>query len=501
MGMPHEEIRFYRMLRLLSMGNQSLLRMPVCIPKGGEDMSADVSGASHLEPRTSGFQPVKLLEVELDRPLLAIPVYDRQAGKGYRRAQVLVCLHAQPLGLVDLEWEETGPDETQLAERIWQTLAPAINEHLHEDGLPEAAGLSARGLQVEAMPPCLQARAQFLAHAPFASVIVCTRDRAEHLERCLDLLTQLAYPHYEIIVVDNAPKTLATADLVARRYAHLASIRYVREDRPGLAWARNCGLEHARGEIVAYIDDDERPSPHWLTELARGFASAENVACVTGLCLPAELETPAQVWFEQFGGLYRERGFRELAFNLTNHRPRDPLFPYMPSKMGVGGNMAFSTAPLRTLGGFDPALGTGTMARGGEEGAAFLEVIKKGYTLIYRPAALVRHFHHRDYDGYRRQLYGYGVSVTAFLTASIMRDPRRILDLAAMFPSALRYLLSPQSPRSAKMQDYPKELNRLEMKGMLYGPLAYMRSQWHLRSIMRQFGPQGAPGGNEGGAP
>ena len=77
------------------------------------------------------------------------------------------------------------------------------------------------------------------------SVIVCTRDRTEQLNRCLNELLSVKYPEYEIIVVDNAPSDERTAKLVE----NLDSVRYVREDNPGLDWARNRGIEEAKYEI------------------------------------------------------------------------------------------------------------------------------------------------------------------------------------------------------------------------------------------------------------
>ena len=77
--------------------------------------------------------------------------------------------------------------------------------------------------------------------------------------------------------------------------------------------------------------------------------------------------------------------------------------------------MAFRTDWLRTNGGFDPATGAGTPARGGDDLDAFLRVVLDGRTLVYEPAAIVRHYHRRDYASLRRQAYGYGVGLGAYL--------------------------------------------------------------------------------------
>src|SRR5690349_21511796 len=85
---------------------------------------------------------------------------------------------------------------------------------------------------------------------PFVSVVVATRDRPETLSACLHSLAAVAYPNFEVVVVDNCPSSSASAQLVARLQPTMPWLRYVREDRPGLASAHNCGLAHARGEIL-----------------------------------------------------------------------------------------------------------------------------------------------------------------------------------------------------------------------------------------------------------
>ncbi len=440
------------------------------------------------EPELTRFQPVRLLEVELSESLPPISAYDAQTDRHYQHARVLVRLHTKPLGLIDLRLDQEVQSPDAYVGQIWQTLQSAINAHLSQDGLPEVNGVDTAGLPCSKEPACLQERRRCLVQAPFVSVIVCTRDRTEQLAACLPSLLKLDYPHFEIIVVDNAPKTSATADLIRERYGHLPQVRYVREDRPGLSWARNCGLQQAQGEIVAYTDDDVLVDPYWLAELAQGFQITENVACVTGLTLSAELETLAQDWFEQFGGLSKGRGFKGGIFDNTRHRAQNPLYP--APALGAGVNMAFKTSILRGLGGFDPALGAGTLTAGGEDTLAFYKVIHKGFTLVYEPAVLVRHFHRRDYAGLRKQLYGYGIAVTAFFTKCLLDDPKCVVDLVRLLPNASSYLLSPQSPRIAERRaNYPHELDRIELLGMAYGPLAYLRSLWHKRQIVGQFGP------------
>lgn len=415
------------------------------------------------------FEPTQVYEVELAQPLPALP--GRQ-----RRALVLARLHSQPIGLVELSVPADGLSATALAQAIGQALGGELNAHLRADGLAEVAALSAAGLPLADTPQCLRERERLLSGAPWVSVVIATRDRADQLQVAMDSVLAQAYPGFDLIVVDNAPRTEATAELVRERYGQTPNVRYVREDRPGLAAAHNAGLAVARGEIIAFTDDDVRVDVHWLAELARGFAFAEDVACVTGLIVPAELETPAQKWLEQFGSF--SKGLTLRAFNLGRHRPPDPLFPFTAGRFGSGANMAFHAATLRAWGGFDPATGTGTPALGGDDLAAFLRVIVSGQTLVYQPAALLYHRHRREYDALRRTAYGYGVGFGAFLTKAVLDHPWLLLDLLGRLPRGLRYLLSPHSAKNRnKRADYPAELNALERRGMLAGPFAYLRSR------------------------
>ncbi len=73
------------------------------------------------------------------------------------------------------------------------------------------------------------------------------------------------------------------------------------------------------------------------------------------MIVPAELETPAQVWLEQYGGF--NKGFEARLFNLSNHKPASPLYPYTAGVFGSGANMAFTRAALNEIGGFDPRWG------------------------------------------------------------------------------------------------------------------------------------------------
>lgn len=432
-----------------------------------------------VDDQAVGYTPVRVLEIELAGPLPAILAFDEEKGGSYQRAYCLIRLHTKPLGLIELniDADELRPDA--YVQKIWQSLQLQINEHLRQDGLSPVTMLTAQGLPAIGTPACIDEREQFLAHAPFVSVIVPTHDRPGPLAACLASLLCLDYPRYEVIVVDNAPSSSATEELVLNLSDHAPSLRYVREDRPGPSWARNRGIKVAGGAILAFTDDDVIVDAYWLVDLVRGFAAAEHVACVTGLVLPMELETPAQFLFEEFGGF--NKGFTRHVFrrDMADVYPKLPLHPYVSGRFGTGASMAFTADFLHEVGGFDPALGGNGPSRNGQDIAVFFEVMVRGYTLVYEPASLLYHLHRREYSALCKQIYNYGVGLTALLTKAVLNNPLRLFDLLAKVPYGLFFLLSARSPKNRKRSErYPEELILLERKGMLYGPLAYLQSRW-----------------------
>lgn len=244
------------------------------------------------------------------------------------------------------------------------------------------------------------------ASFPPISVVICTRNRTALLERCLTSVNSLEYPEFEVIVIDNAPDDEGTIRLVER----FPFFRYVREDRPGLDWARNRGIQEARHDIIAFTDDDATVDPGWLTGLALGFQN-RAVMAVTGLVTAMEMDTQAQVLFEHvYGGM--GKGFAGRLFHRDRMRPSELIAIH---SVGVGANMAFRRAVFEQLGEFDTALDVGTPASGAGDLDMFHRVVAAGMPLWYEPRALVRHQHRRELAALERQLYNDGRSFGVYL--------------------------------------------------------------------------------------
>jgi GT2 family glycosyltransferase len=413
----------------------------------------------------AGFSPVRMLDIELTRPLPAIG-YDGR----HEQLFVLGRLCTEPVSVCAVQIDKEGLTPDQLGALLWPEFREPVAERFVAAGLPEPRALSGDGLEGTAAAwPFLQHRQAVLAAAPFVSVVICTRDRPDQLETCLRCLSSQEYPSFEVVVVDNAPGD-AVRDIVAAGYAGRPT-RYVPERRPGLSWARNTGIAAASGEIIAFLDDDEEPDRHWLTGLACGFARGNDIGCVSGMVLPARLDTAAEQLFEQLGGHSQVRGFSAAIF--SRHGPQSPLYPLPP--FGVGANMAFRREALASIGGFDVALGAGTPTLAGEDTLALTLILLAGYRIAYEPAALMRHHHRGDLDSLGHQLRGYGVGLTAFYAALLRHRPSVLPALLWLMPAAFGYLRNGRDRRTTPL-DLPDGLRLRQRRWMLTGPVAYLRS-------------------------
>ena len=316
---------------------------------------------------------------------------------------------------------------------------------------------------------------------PPISVVICTRDRPQSLQRCLDSFRALDYQSFEIIVVDNAPTSAATERLVAE-CAIDQRVRYVREDRPGLDWARNRGIEEARSDIIAFTDDDVRVDPGWLRGFARAFADPDTVL-VTGLVVPAELATEAQVVFEDWcGGMGKgmlpssyQRDELSAAAQLGSHH------------LGVGANMAFRRDWITRIGGFDTALDVGTPSHGAGDLDIFERCIMSGDVARYEPTAMVWHYHRRDMRALRRQITDNGRAFGVFLLSRWLKHHR-----AGVFSYAFRiwfgWLVGRAVRHLLRREPMPLALQACEWWGALQAPWAYYATYKNDRAVRQRPG-------------
>jgi glycosyltransferase involved in cell wall biosynthesis len=422
---------------------------------------------------------VKLLVVDVEHRVPDVP--PPSVGEQW----VLVRFHGSPLGI--LQVGVGGCAATELARRISREFAPRILRHLAGDGIGSGDDVLPEPL----IPGCPRFAGLEL---PFITVAVCTRNGAERLPSCLRALDALRYPasRIERIVVDNAPSDDRVAELVA---AH-PGIRYVVEPRPGLDWARNRAVLAASGEIVAFTDDDVSVDDGWAEAIGRSFASDPGIDGITGLVVPDEIDYGAQRLFEDYGGF--NRGYDRQYYSgkpgmrLARRFAGAGLF-------GTGANMAFRKALFERIGLFDPALDVGTPTNGGGDLEMFFRTLKEGGTLLYEPAAIVRHRHRTTYQALKAQLTNNGLGFYSYLVRSARAYPDEratLLRFGAwwMWWWNLRRLL-----RSlVRPAEFPRDLILAELRGSLAGLTRYRQARVQAAQIEGRFGPQlpAAPAGD-----
>lgn len=304
------------------------------------------------------------------------------------------------------------------------------------------------------------------------SCVICTVDDGELAMRCVRSILEGSYDHCEVIVVNNRPATSKLRETLNRDFPDNPRVRYHEESRPGLSAARNSGASVARGEVIAFTDDDVVADRDWLSSIAAIFED-QSVDCVTGMILPLKLETDAQWLLERFAGF--GKGFEITRFTLEQAND-DPLFPFAAGRFGSGANISLRRDAFAKLGGFDPVLGTGTKARGGEDLDAFIRLMMEGGTLVYEPASIVWHEHRDRMEDLRHEMYGYGAGLSAVITKHMAGRYRA--RLLRRIPAGLRLMFDPGSPKNArKGTDFPRILTWRERMGAVSGPYGYIRSR------------------------
>ncbi|HSH83062.1 MAG TPA: ABC transporter transmembrane domain-containing protein, partial [Herpetosiphonaceae bacterium] len=214
---------------------------------------------------------------------------------------------------------------------------------------------------------------------PRISVVVCSYNGARTIRSCLEGLKKLEYPNFEVIVVDDG-STDATA-AIASNY----DFRLIRTENRGLSSARNTGMEAATGEIIAYLDDDACPDPHWLTYLAATFISTDYVGVGGPNIAPAG------------DGLIAE---------CVDNAPGNPVHVLISDREAdhiPGCNMAVRREALRAIGGFDPQYRIA-----GDDVDVCWRLQQQGGTLGFNPAAMVWHHRRSSVRAYWKQQKNYG---------------------------------------------------------------------------------------------
>ena len=438
--------------------------------------------------RNEAFDPIAVLLIDVPEAaegslhswgdLPGLPIH------GYRRARIYLRYKGMPFAKLNVELDESGIP--------LDPVPPVPPEILQAAQAPRPTGAMS---------------------SPLVSIVVATAGlRPDLLNRCIKSLTEIDYPAFEIVIVDNRANAISEADepLLSESFGDPETIRVVREGRRGLSFARNTGVLAARGEIVAFTDDDVEVDANWLTSVVEAFSRSDDIKCVTGLVIPAELETEAQELCEIFYGGF-DRGLVPRTWNIHRRRVDDrgslrrssfrisedgsaeksnmKSIYVVAGNCGVGANFAARRDFALTC-PFDVALGVGSVARSGEDTRFYADVLWAGYEVAYVPSAIVRHTHRRGLDELMKQMRGVGVGLTAYLASLIFEDARHLVGIMLNgAPSALlRWVRSAFSGQSAaagrdEKHTYSPSFRRTEIIGMMIGPWLYLSSRSHARTV------------------
>jgi GT2 family glycosyltransferase len=243
--------------------------------------------------------------------------------------------------------------------------------------------------------------------AASVSVVVPTKDRPVQLAACLRALARLDHPRdrLEVIVVDDGGRS--DLEPVCGRAAAGLAVSLIRREGGGPAAARNTGAAAAKGDQLAFTDDDCLPEPGWVAALCAALAEAPGAGC-GGRTLNALSSNP-----------YAEASqhIHDLVYAHYNADPGRARF-------FASNNLAVPRDAFEELGGFDA-----DRFPGASEDRDFCDRwLASGRTLRYAPAAVVRHAHELDLPGFVRQHVGYGRGAARYQRARAARGTGRMRD-------------------------------------------------------------------------
>lgn len=234
-------------------------------------------------------------------------------------------------------------------------------------------------------------------NATTVSVVISTHNRRTALARCLAALSAqcLSPDGYEVIVVDDG-STDGTVEMVQGLAAKMpVRVLVLQQDRRGPAAARNLGIRHAQGQLVAFLDDDSVAEPDWLAQMVTAFDETPDVGGVSGRrAAGAEPGT--------------------LASLIEKHI-------YSPQRSVATNNMAYRKVVLDLVGGFDE----GFPVPAWEDVDLAARVQDQGYRIIFSDGAVVTHPCERDWPTFRRKGIINGLGLAYFIRKYLFRRPQR----------------------------------------------------------------------------
>ena len=302
------------------------------------------------------------------------------------------------------------------------------------------------------------------------SVVIATRNRAEGTGRAVESIIRTEQAEYpagvELIIVDQSDDD-ATQRVVAP-YLHSDPVRYIKTASRGLGAARNVGVAAARGERIAFTDDDCTVGPDWLAKLCRGFEVAGPVGVVFGNVIEGPHDRDAG-----FIPSYVRKGSFLARSIVDKHNVE-----------GIGACMALRKSAWASLGGFDPLLGAGSRFHSAEELDFVIRALVSGHWVYETANAEVTH------DGLRPNMqksalaYEYCFGIGAVYVKHL--KCRRWEVLLPLLRLAFRWAL--RSP-AVHYGEPPGRIPRL--RGFLHGVMAGWRTPVDRTAVLYRADAEG----------
>lgn len=228
------------------------------------------------------------------------------------------------------------------------------------------------------------------------SAVVCTRDRGDRIRSTVESILRNDHPRFELVVVDQSEHDDTHRAMAS--FTQDSRVRYVRSSERGLGRARNTGMDHARGGVIAFTDDDVTVPPGWLSAVVDAFRDHPRAGIVFCNVVAADHDPTAG-----FVPAYVREGSVEVSSLTGKCRAR-----------GIGAGLAVRREAVESIGGFDPLLGAGARFSSCEDGDVAVRLLLAGWHVYETDDVAVVHDGFRTWEEgrelTRRDWYGIGAA-------------------------------------------------------------------------------------------
>lgn len=297
------------------------------------------------------------------------------------------------------------------------------------------------------------------------SVLASTYNRCDKLRFFLDAMKTSSSAwraETEVLVIDNNSND-ATKQVVAE-YTSLRNpvFRYLFESEPGKSRALNAAIREARGEIIAFTDDDCIPSPNWVDNILKEFESDSELSVLGG-----RVE------------LYDEKDAHQAVSLSSCRRPvRNAREVFKPASI-IGANMAFRKSVLQIAGGFDPVLGPGSICKADEDLDLIYRSLRRKFKIVYSPEVVVFHNHGRKTElDENKTSFAYAFGRGALYVKYVLRLDPQVAGIAFGELLDLTRTLTIGAIRRTK---FP--YHRLALRAIFLGAFSYFQARLSWKRI------------------